>query len=206
MIATTPIPIPDGELVYYASVFDPDTQAQLFDTLYREIRWTQRHMNLYGRSTPMPRLTAWYADAGIHYAYSGGQEPRNDWIPPLLEIKQRVEQTVGSRFNGALLNLYRDGSDSVGWHSDNETSLGDKPVIASVSLGAPRRFRLQHKKHKRESVGIDLEPGSVLVMRGETQRHWRHQLPKTRRPVGPRINITFRHVEADSEAPASRHA
>lgn len=191
------LPIRDGEMTYYQSLFDAPTSRRLFDSLYKNTPWTQRSINLYGRTIPMPRLTAWFADRGIHYAYSGGQEPRHDWTPILLEIKHRVEQTIAAEFNGALLNLYRDGNDCVGWHSDNESVLGDNPVIASVSLGATRRFRLRHKENEARPISIELESGSLLVMSGQTQCCWRHQLPKTRRPSGPRVNVTFRRVLTD---------
>lgn len=187
--------IPDGDLVYYPAAFSPDQSRALFETLYKSVPWTSRQAVLYGKAVRMPRLIAWYADPGVTYRYSGGEEPRNDWTGELREIKARVEALSGACFNGALLNLYRDGNDSVGWHSDAEPSLGRDPAIASVSLGAVRVFRLRHKRRRDiEPVSLELEPGSLLIMQGPIQHHWRHQLPKTRRPVGPRINITFRYV------------
>jgi alkylated DNA repair dioxygenase AlkB len=141
----------------------------------------------------VPRLSAWYGDAGAVYTYSGLRLEPLPWTPVLLEIKQATERLSGTRFNSVLLNLYRDGQDSMGWHSDDEPELGPEPVIASVSLGALRRFVFQHKK-RRWRIALDLEPGSVLLMAGATQHHWRHALPKTRRPVAPRINLTFRTI------------
>jgi alkylated DNA repair dioxygenase AlkB len=140
---------------------------------------------------PIPRLTAWHGEAG--YVYSGIAMQPAAWTPALLEIKRCAEHHAGQGFNSVLLNLYRDGRDSVSWHADNEPGLGRDPVIASLSLGATRRFQLKHRRNGLR-VAIDLEHGSCLVMAGATQHHWLHQLPKTARPVGPRVNLTFRRM------------
>jgi alkylated DNA repair dioxygenase AlkB len=116
-------------------------------------------------------------------------------LPVILELKTRIEAVCDAPFNSVLLNLYRDGADSMGWHSDDEPELGERPVIASLSLGATRRFRLRHRRRKElEPVAIDLENGSLLIMEGDTQRFWKHQVPKTRRAAEPRVNLTFRNI------------
>lgn len=158
-----------------------------------EIKWEQHELVLFGRTVNAPRLSAWHGDPEARYEYSGVALQPNPWTESLLHIKTATEALCGSRFNSVLANLYRDGKDSVGWHSDNERSLGPKPIIASVSLGATRRFVMRHKR-KRQQLALSLEAGSVLVMAGETQRHWLHHLPKTREPVGPRLNLTYRSI------------
>lgn len=185
--------MPEAEVSLYSSVFSAAHHLRLFHTLQNTIPWQQHRVRVYGRELPAPRLSAWHGDPGAVYSYSGLQLQPLDWIPPLQEIKAIVEQHVGIAFNSVLLNLYRDGRDSVGWHSDAEPELGSNPVIASVSLGAVRRFVCQHKKTGQQ-YSLDPPPGSVLLMSGSTQHFWRHQLPKTRRVVGPRINLSFRVI------------
>ncbi len=145
-----------------------------------------------GRSIQIPRLSAWYGTAG--YRYSGIMHALQPLTEELQELQAVVEDLAGLSFNGVLLNLYRDGQDSVGWHADNEAGLGPEPVIASLSLGAVRRFQLKHRTDRTGRVALDLPHGSCLIMRGKTQQYWLHQLPKTRAPVGPRINLTFRRM------------
>jgi alkylated DNA repair dioxygenase AlkB len=159
------------------------------------VEWEQHRIRIRGREIASPRLSAWYGDPDAHYRYSGlSLEPR-PWLPVILELKSRVEAACDEPFNSVLLNLYRDGSDSMGWHSDDEPELGERPLIASLSLGATRRFRLRHRRRKDlEPVAIDLEGGSLLIMEGDTQRFWKHQVPKTKRTVEPRINLTFRNI------------
>jgi alkylated DNA repair dioxygenase AlkB len=189
-----PVTLPDADIGLHKRVFEDPGHDRLFRTLRDEVEWCQHELTVYGRRLPAPRLSAWYGEPGAVYTYSGITLTPLSWHPALSEIKSVVEKISGISFNSALLNLYRDGRDSVGWHSDAEKALGPEPVIASVSLGALRRFELQHRKLKGERVNLDLEPGSVLLMKGPTQRYWRHQLPKTREPVGERINITFRVI------------
>lgn len=187
------IPMADADVYLYRNVFPPAQQERLFRTLLDEAAWQQHVIKIFGRSVAAPRLSAWYGDSGAHYSYSGLRLEPLSWNAPLLEIKSSVEALADTLFNSALLNLYRDGRDSVGWHSDAEPELGRNPVIASVSLGAMRRFVFQHKK-RGTGVALELESGSVLLMCGPTQHQWRHQLPKTRKPVGKRINLTFRII------------
>lgn len=141
-----------------------------------------------------PRLTAWYADAGKTYSYSGITMPGTEWTKTLLQIKTAVEKTSGVSFNSALLNLYRNGQDSMGWHRDNEKELGLNPVIASLSFGAERIFQLREYASKSNLKSLSLSHGSFLLMRGETQPYWEHRVPKTNKVHATRINITFRRV------------
>jgi alkylated DNA repair dioxygenase AlkB len=164
---------------------------RLLGTLHGEIAWRQEVAMIMGRKVPIPRLTAWHGEAG--YVYSGIAMQPAPWTPALLELKACSEHHAGQGFNSALLNLYRDGRDSVAWHADNEPGLGRDPVIASLSLGATRRFHLKHRR-SGERLSLDLGHGSCLIMAGSTQHHWLHQLPKTARAVGPRINLTFRRM------------
>ncbi|MBW2495341.1 MAG: alpha-ketoglutarate-dependent dioxygenase AlkB [Deltaproteobacteria bacterium] len=191
----TPISLVDGDVRFVADFLTRVESDARLAVLLDLVEWEQHRIRIRGREVASPRLSAWYGDPEAHYSYSGlSLEPR-PWLPPILELKGRVESVCSSTFNSVLLNLYRDGSDSMGWHSDDEPELGAQPVIASLSLGATRRFRLRHRRRKDlEPVAIDLEGGSLLVMQGETQRFWRHQIPKTRRAVGPRINLTFRRI------------
>jgi alkylated DNA repair dioxygenase AlkB len=188
------IPLPDGAITLYRDVFKAE-HDRLFQALSIETPWQQHVITLYGRAVVSPRLSAWYGDPGAVYHYSGLRLEPLSWTPVLLEIRQVVTELAETPFNSVLLNLYRDGQDSMGWHSDAEPELGRNPVIASVSLGAVRRFVLRHKKRKEQHIALELEPGSVLVMTGALQHHWRHALPKTRQAVGPRINLTFRLIQ-----------
>jgi alkylated DNA repair dioxygenase AlkB len=150
---------------------------------------------MWGQCFPLPRLTAWYGDPGTHYTYSGIQLNALPWTAPLLELKNRVETVVETAFNSVLLNYYRDQRDSVGFHSDDEWELGDQPIIASVSVGEVRPFLLKHKtRPDLKPVRLNLASGSLLLMRGETQRHWRHGVNKEQCPCGPRVNLTFRRI------------
>jgi len=191
--AVQALPMPDGECMLYREAFASALSDALFQTLYRETPWEQHTITVYGRTVAAPRLSAWYGDPDAVYRYSGTRLEPLPWTPTLLDIKARAEELAASRFNSVLMNRYRHGQDSVGWHSDAEPELGRHPVIASVSLGAVRRFVLRHKKRPLK-VAIELGHGSLLIMAGATQHHWRHQLPKTRQPVGPRINLTFRLI------------
>lgn len=189
------ISIDDGDLTFYRRAFDEEESTTLFQALLAQTAWTQHIVTVYGRRIAAPRLSAWYGDPGASYRYSGLYLEPLPWTETLSEVLRRVEYMAGTRFNSALVNLYRDGRDSVGWHSDAEPELRRDPVIASVSLGAVRRFVLQHKKTGRQVV-LELPSGSALVMGGAIQHYWCHTLPKTSRRVGPRINLTFRTVRS----------
>lgn len=187
--------LPGGEAVFYEKFFPPEESRDLFLKLKEETSWRQEEIRIYGRLVPLPRLTAWYGDPWARYVYSGISQAPLPWTDCLLSIKKKVEAKAGAAFNGVLLNLYRSGSDGVAWHADDEPELGAEPVIASVSFGAPRIFQLKHKFSKElKRVELNLTGGSLLVMRGQTQKNWLHQVPKTKKPVQPRINLTFRAV------------
>ncbi|MDD0853476.1 alpha-ketoglutarate-dependent dioxygenase AlkB [Halobacteriovorax sp. GB3] len=181
----------DGEVRYYPHFLEDD----YFDLLNSQIEWRQDQITLYGKTHDVPRLQAWYGDEGVEYGYSNIPLSPKPWTKSLLEIKSLVEQKTGHHFNGCLCNLYRTGRDYASWHSDDEPELGRNPVIASVSLGDTRKFVLKHKTNKGiEKVEIELEDKSLLLMLGSLQHHWKHQLNKTQKAVGPRINLTFRKV------------
>lgn len=189
------IDIPDGELALWADWLPASAAYQLFERLRTELAWEQSVIRIHGRAVQIPRFNAWYGDEGAGYRYSGTRFEPKPWTTTLANIRQRIEMTTGAKFNSVLANLYRDGSDSVGWHADDEAELGCNPVIASLSLGSERKFSLKHKTRKdMERLDLVLPSGSLLVMRGTTQHFWQHQLPKTVKPVGPRINLTYRQV------------
>lgn len=184
-----------GDVRLYRHWWSVEQTGDYFDRLYRELAWQQTYITMHGKRLPVPRLDVWYGDAGRDYRYSGASFRALPWTETLVEIKTELEQRLGLGFNSALANLYRNGQDSVAWHSDDEPELGRNPVIASLSLGAERRFALRHKSRRDlEPVRLDLPNGSLLLMAGETQHRWQHQLSKTARAVGPRINLTFRWV------------
>jgi alkylated DNA repair dioxygenase AlkB len=162
--------------------------------------WRQDVFKMYGKEMPFPRLTAWCGDDGTAYTYSGLGNIPGPWTPPILEVKRAVELPCGVTFNSVLLNRYRGGQDSVSWHADDEPEFGKNPVIASVSFGGTRLFQLKHRKRKELKASIDLTHGSLLIMRGGTQENWLHQVPKTKRPVQERVNLTFRVVVAEQRA------
>lgn len=187
--------VPDANLHLYENFFDKAESAALFADLQSQTAWEQRYIKIYGKQYAEPRLTAWYGDAGKRYSYSGITLQPLPWTPLLLELKRRVDAAAQTVFNSVLLNLYRDGRDSNGWHQDNEPELGHNPVIASVSLGATRRFQMRHRFNQQiPRLALDLTPGSLLMMTGPTQHFWQHQIPKTAKVVGPRINLTFRVI------------
>jgi len=189
------VPIPDAEVFYFRRLELGAPDAQVLRRLIDEIAWRSEKIVMWGRRVPQPRLTAWYGDAGASYAYSGLQLDPLPWTPLLHDIKTRVEAAVGARFNSVLLNYYRDHRDSIGFHSDDEPVLGEQPIIASLSLGEERSFIMKHKHSTAiEPVRRRLASGSLLLMRGETQRRWRHGIPKESGPCGPRVSLTFRTV------------
>lgn len=187
--------LPKSGEAYYAPDFLGETRAsELMASLLIETEWQSGHITLFGKKVLQPRLFAWFGDKGCSYTYSGLTLDPETWSATLLQLKKLTESACLSRFNCALLNLYRDENDSMGTHSDDEKELGGQPVIASVSLGASRRFHLQHKYDKAAKVKLQLDHGSLLLMRGETQKHWKHSVPKERTETAPRINITFRTI------------
>lgn len=192
------ISLGDGELLLIRQAFSPEVANRLFLQLREQARWSQDEIVMGGRRVLIPRLQAWYGDEA--YQYSGLKMTPLAWTPILMDIKQKVESLSKARFNSVLLNLYRDGNDSVGWHSDDEPELGASPVIASVSLGASRDFSLRQKNPGADKLKLRLDSGDLLLMSGLLQHNWQHQLPKTQSPVGERINLTFRLVVGNPSA------
>ncbi|HVM90007.1 MAG TPA: alpha-ketoglutarate-dependent dioxygenase AlkB [Puia sp.] len=183
-----------GEVLLFEHFFCTDECEKYFEYLKEKIIWKQEPIWIFGRKVMQPRMTAWYGDEGKSYTYSGRtMHPRN-WTSELREIKSRIEIIAKASFTSALLNLYRNGNDSMGWHRDNEKELGENPVIGSVSFGATRIFRFRNYSDKKLTRSIELSNGSLLLMRGETQHYWEHALPKTKCHTGERINITFRTI------------
>lgn len=187
--------LPDASVRVYPALFPSGQADTLMKQLLGDIAWTQDKMTVYGTAHDLPRLTAWYGDSGLQYSYSGISAVTSPWIEPLLIIRQKIEAVTGVRFNSVLLNRYRTGADGMGWHSDDEPELGCNPVIASVSLGQDRSFHLKHKTLAGVRKNVRLEHGSLLLMSGETQHHWLHQVPKSQRQMSERINLTFRTIK-----------
>ena len=180
----------DGEAFLIERAIPQPMADSLFATLMHAIDWRSETATIMGRRVAIPRLTAWYGEGD--YTYSGIHNIGAPWIEELVGVRCIAERCAGERFNSVLANLYRDGRDSVSWHADDEAGMGSNPVIASISLGAVRQFRMRHKIFRDVSVAINLPHGSCLVMAGTMQHFWQHALPKTARDVGSRINLTFR--------------
>jgi alkylated DNA repair dioxygenase AlkB len=186
--------LPDADLRLWPAAFDASTADRHCAELLAGIDWRDEELLIFGRRRAVPRRVAWHGDPGARYTYSGTAHEPRPWTPALAAIRAEVSRLVDHPFNAVLLNLYRDGRDAMGWHADDEPELGPEPVIASVSLGAERRFRLKHRRRPDARLDLVLPHGSLLVMAGPTQRHWVHALPRTAAPVGVRINLTFRRV------------
>lgn len=183
-----------ARLRYIPDFFNAEEARFYFEKLQQEIPWKQDRIKLFGKEHLQPRLSAFFAEKDLNYAYSGLKLNPEEFSEEILQIKKNVEIFSGLIFNSCLANLYRDGQDSMGWHSDDEKELGKNPVIASVSFGAERIFHLKHKTDKDLKKRILLKHGSLLLMEEETQHHWKHQLPKTKKNIGPRLNLTFRKI------------
>ena len=183
----------DGTAVLYRDVWPVSLAAALFDDLAEQCSWEDTTIVMFGKAVREPRRSAWHADAGVTYRYSGSTRSQHPWTPALTTVRARCEEITGCRFNGVLANLYRDGRDSMGWHADDEKSLGADPTIASVSFGAERRFQFRHRA-SRDIITVDLPHNSLLVMAGPCQMFWKHRIAPTTKNVEPRINLTFRHL------------
>lgn len=184
----------DGEVYLFPALFSAAESNALYELLSANIQWKQEPIVIFGREIMQPRLTAWYGDEQKPYSYSGITMHPHAWTKELLGIKHRIESVSNHTFTSALLNFYRNGSDSMGWHKDNEKELGINPVIGSVSFGAERTFCLKHGKEKKLSQKVVLRSGSFLLMKGVTQHHWLHSIPKEPKITQGRINITFRAI------------
>ena len=186
----------NAEIYYYSTFFDKVQSNRFLDEFINEIEWRQNSIFLFGKKHSLPRLEAWYGDRGVNYTYSGIKHSSTVWAPSLMFIRNRVEKELNFKFNSVLMNYYRTGLDSNGWHSDDEKELGRNPVIASISFGSLRKFKLRHKTMTgvKTKLDLELEHGSLLIMSGETQHFWKHCIPKTKAMINPRVNLTFRVV------------
>ncbi|MEE3045884.1 MAG: alpha-ketoglutarate-dependent dioxygenase AlkB [Pseudomonadota bacterium] len=185
----------DGEVLLLREIMTPDDADRAFARLKTGIVWQQEIAKIHGKEIPVPRLTAWFGE--VAYRYSGVYHPAAPFPSVVAPLRKLAEDLSGAPFNTVLLNYYRDGRDSVSWHADDEDVLGDNPVIASLSFGEERRFHFRHKK-TGDRISIDLPHNSALIMAGETQHCWLHQIPKTARQVNGRINLTFRNTQPET--------
>ena len=201
------LPVADADMVMHHDVPLGMGYRALLARLVEETPWRAEAIKIWGKLVPQPRLIAWYGEAGQAYSYSGIELKSEVWTETLLSVKRSVEALAACRFNSVLLNYYRDERDGMGFHSDDEPELGQQPVIASLSLGAERRFQLKHRFRKElRAISFGLPCGSVLIMRGATQRNWKHGVPKERKSCGPRVNLTFRSIVAMTDPRASRRS
>lgn len=187
--------LPDAEIIYYPNFFYKKEADAIFAQLTNDIPWQQDDIRVYGKVHPQPRLTALFGNEGKSYSYSNIKMQPHPWTTILQKIKSKVESVSDTNFTTVLLNQYRDGKDGNGWHADNEKELGTNPIIASVSFGSERVFQLKHNSIPGLKQNILLEHGSLLLMKGTTQHFWKHQIPKTSKPIGERINLTFRIIQ-----------
>lgn len=183
----------DGQALYFGEMLNQEENRLYFDALMQSIEWKNEHIIMFGKEITTKRKVAFYADAQIEYTYSKKTKKGIPWIPILLKIKQRIEAATNTNYNACLLNLYHDGEEGMGWHSDDEKEIVPNSSIASLSLGANRKFIFKHKM-TQTLVPILLENGSLLEMKGALQKHWWHALPKSKKITTPRINLTFRQM------------
>ncbi len=187
-----------GELILHPYFLSKKISKELFEEILNSTSWNQDEIKIFGKWFKQPRLTSIYADPGVKYTYSGLTQKTSSWPEFLIPIKNEIEELAEAKFNLVLLNYYRDGNDSMGWHSDDEKEIGENPVIASLSLGEKRAFKFRAKKHlNAESFKIDLEDGSLLIMKGATQHNWQHSVAKSKKVLKPRINLTFRLINLE---------
>ena len=190
----TILKLPNAELIYIESFYNLDHADHYFKILKETTIWQQDDITVFGKTYKQPRLTALYANNSHPYSYSNITMHPHRFTSDLLQIKDDIEQEIKHRFTTVLLNLYRNGNDSNGWHADNEKELGKNPIIASVSFGAIRPFHFKHRYLKTQKHKLNLNHGSLLIMKGEMQHFWLHQIAKTKKPIGERINLTFRSI------------
>jgi alkylated DNA repair dioxygenase AlkB len=186
--------LPTELLEYHSGFIDQKTSDQLLKKFIAETPWKQSTQRMWDKEYLTPRLTSWHGDIGTDYSVSGKISNPNGWTPELLALKEKVEVVAGIKFNSVLLNYYRDGNDSVAWHSDRESVLGKNPIIASVSFGQVRSFDIRNKADHSEHYSVKLEHGSFLLMKAGLQEHWEHRIAKSTKPMKARINLTFRVV------------
>ena len=183
----------DGEVNYYGKIMSAEEADYFYEKLFQDIEWRNDEAVIFGKKVITKRKVAWYGDKSFEYSYSNVTKTALPWSPDLLKLKKIIEEASGETFNSCLLNLYHDGSEGMAWHSDGEKDLKKNGSIASVSLGAERKFAFKHKVSK-EKVELVLSHGSLLMMKGTTQTHWQHRLPPTKKLFGPRVNLTFRTI------------
>lgn len=184
----------DGEVNYFGTIFSVKEANHYFEIFLNTIKWKNDEVMMFGKKIVTKRKVAWYGDREFEYTYSKITRKAHLWTPELLELKQQVEVKTGEIFNSCLLNLYHSGDEGMGWHSDSEKDLKKNSSIASVSFGAERKFVFKHRINKK-TISLNLENGSLLIMKGTTQKHWLHRLPPTKKVDSPRINLTFRTIE-----------
>lgn len=184
----------DGTVNYYGKILEEEKANQFYLKLLNEIEWRNDEAVIFGKKIITKRKVAWYGDENFEYTYSNSTKKALKWTPELVELKKLTEEKTGEKFNSCLLNLYHDGNEGMAYHSDGEKDLKKNGAIASLSFGAERKFSFKHKTTK-EKVELTLANGSLLVMKGETQKYWLHRLPPTKKIFTPRINLTFRTIE-----------
>jgi alkylated DNA repair dioxygenase AlkB len=187
----------DGECHYYPEFLSKEEADRYLEAFLKYSDWTQDEINFKGKVQLIPRLQAWYGDPEKTFTYSGITLKPEPWTPELLELNEKLKQKLGIEFSSVLVNLYRDGNDSVSWHCDDSPELGKNPIIASISLGAERLFKLKHLTEKNLKKNVKLEHGSLFVMSEETQHKWQHAVPKEPDVKLPRINLTFRIIHTE---------
>ncbi len=193
-IKSKKILLPDANLVYYPNFLNNEIANSYFKTFLNTLQWEQYYIKLFGKKIAQPRLSALYASSEVTYTYSGLKLSPKPSTEELKKLNSLLFGLIGQEFTHCLANLYRDGNDSMGWHADDEKELGKNPIIASLSLGAARNFQLKHKSNSALKYALALEHGSLLIMKGSTQEFWKHQLPKTKKEISSRINLTFRTI------------
>ncbi|WMX13900.1 alpha-ketoglutarate-dependent dioxygenase AlkB [Aureispira sp. CCB-E] len=182
-------------ILYYNNFLSTVEAQVLYQKLLHNLDWQQYPIRMFGKTIWQPRLIAWYGDKGIQYTYSQTTLTAEGWDNDLKQLREKLQHELQLNFNSVLANLYRDGQDSMGWHSDDEKELGTQPTIASISLGTARKFQLRQKEDHKIKTTVLLEPGSLLLMQGDSQHKWQHQIAKTKRITTPRINLTFRKIQ-----------
>jgi alkylated DNA repair dioxygenase AlkB len=188
-----PVILKNGEYIYFPCFLNREQANLYLEAFINKIEWKQESMYMYGKQVMFPRLTSWYGDNDKPYSFSGIKLNPHPWNEELIQIKQLIEPVCKVTFNSVLLNLYRDGNDSISWHSDAEKELGKNPIIASINFGAERKFQIRHNE-TQETHEILLKHGSLLIMKGELQHFWKHQVPKQKGITKERVNLTFRVI------------
>ncbi|CAD7735814.1 hypothetical protein LMG31886_36650 [Xanthomonas hydrangeae] len=188
------VALPQAEIAWCRGWLQAAQADVLMQALLQDVRWQVHRIRMFGRMVDSPRLSSWIGDAEASYRYSGTRFAPQPWLEALQSVRTRLQDETGQPFNSVLVNRYRSGDDAMGWHSDDEPELGAQPLIASVSLGATRRFAFKHRDDAALKQTLELGHGDLLLMGGDTQRHYKHALPRTVKPVGERINLTFRQI------------